>query len=351
MHDKLKILIDGRLLSNKPTGISRYTIELINSYNTRYGKENVSILLNKDVNLFTENNRIVTSLKPFNLIHYLFFPLFFVNKKFNIFHSSFYSSSWYKFNKIYTITTVHDLMFYKVKNFFSKYYFVNYFSKYYYYLIVKNSLINSNMIISVSTTTQKDVNDIFNNSSIVIPEGVNLLNIESGDYVLPEILKINGYFLYVGNGRIHKNLDLLTSAFKLYKGNKKLVIIGNVNKKLEDNSNIIQYEFVTDTELNTFYKNCSAFIYPSLYEGFGLPILEAIAYKSIVFSSNAGALSEFNFNSLFFFNPNEIVELLYLMNNINNFVFDDNDILKLNTYDWSTNFNIFHNILIEKCKI
>ena len=219
------------------------------------------------------------------------------------------------------------------------------------YLIVKSSLINSNMIISVSTTTQKDVNDIFNISSIVIPEGVNLLNIESGDYELPEILKINGYFLYVGNGRRHKNLDLLTSAFKLYKGNKKLVIIGNVNKKLENNSNIIQYEFVTDTELNTFYKNCSAFIYPSLYEGFGLPILEAIAYKSIVFSSNAGALSEFNFNSLFFFNPNEIDELLYLMNNINNFVFDDSDILKLNTYEWSMNFNNFHNILIEKCKI
>ena len=58
MNDKIKILIDGRLLSDKPTGISRYTIELINSYNTRYGKENVSILLNNDVNLFTENNKI-----------------------------------------------------------------------------------------------------------------------------------------------------------------------------------------------------------------------------------------------------------------------------------------------------
>jgi glycosyltransferase involved in cell wall biosynthesis len=336
------ILVDGRLLSSKPTGISRYTIELIKSYNNSYGFENVSVLLNNDIQLDLKNKKYFTNFRPFNILHYITFPLFFFDKKFDIFHSPFYSSKWFKLNKTFVITTVHDLMFFKVDNFFSNHRVINLFSKLYFYLIVKSSLSCSDLIISVSKTTQNDLIRHFYFKSIIIPEGVNFFGKINNDYKLPEFLLKDGYFLYVGNGRRHKNLDLLIYAFSCYTGLKKLVIIGNVNKNLEFNSNIIQYEFVSDDQLAIFYNHCNAFIFPSFYEGFGLPILEAISYKSIVFSSNAGALSEFDFNSLYFFNPNESSELLELMNNVDNYKFDCSDLKKLQNYNWEDNFNKFH---------
>jgi glycosyltransferase involved in cell wall biosynthesis len=342
------ILIDGRLLSSKPTGISRYTIELIKSYNNSYGYENVNILLNNDIQLDLKNKKHFTTLKPFNILHYLVFPFFIFVKKIDIFHSPFYSSIWFKLNKIFVITTVHDLMFFKVANFFSNHSFFNHFSKLYFYLIVKSSLSCSNLIISVSRTTQEDLIKNFNVESIVIPEGVNYFGKINREYKLPDILIKNGYFLYVGNGRRHKNLDLLITAFSSYVGFKKLVIIGNVNKNLESNSNIFQYEYVSDDQLAIFYNHCNAFIFPSFYEGFGLPILEAIAYGSVVFSSNAGALSEFDFNSLYFFNPNEYSELLELMNNVDNYKFDGSDLNKLQNYNWENNFDKFHQKLINQ---
>ena len=68
----MKILIDGRLLSSKPTGISRVTLELIKSYDTYYGKENVNVICNssKYANQF---NVILTNLKPFNIFHFFKF--------------------------------------------------------------------------------------------------------------------------------------------------------------------------------------------------------------------------------------------------------------------------------------
>lgn len=337
-----KILIDGRLLSSKPTGISRYTIELIKSYNSSYGFENVYILLNNDIQLDLKNKKLFTTLRPFNILHYVAFPFFFYDKKFDIFHSPFYSSIWFKLNKIFLITTVHDLMFFKIAKFFSNLYVINLFSKLYFYLIVKSSLSCSNLIISVSRTTKNDLINNFNVESIVIPEGVNFFGKANKEYYLPENLLKDGYFLYVGNGRRHKNLDLLITAFSCYEGFKKLVIIGNVNENLKSNPNILQYEYVSDDELAIFYKHCNAFIFPSFYEGFGLPILEAISYGSVVFSSNAGALSEFEFSSLYFFNPNQYLELLELMNNVDNYKFDSSDLYKLKNYKWEDNFYKFH---------
>jgi glycosyltransferase involved in cell wall biosynthesis len=344
----MKILIDGRLISIKPTGISRYTLELIKSYNCKYGPENVTILLNNKLNFLNENKFIYTNLKPFNLLHFFLFPYLIHKNKINLFHSPFYSSVWIRNKNIFIISTVHDLMFYKVKNFIYSNKTINYFAKIYYLVIVKSSLFNSDIIISVSDTTKNDIKDIFNIDSFLISEGINLDNFNSLKTSLPNNLQKNMFFLYVGNGRRHKNLDFLVSTFELYKGDKKLVIIGNRNPKYDDKKNIIQLLNIDDDELQLFYKNCSAFIFPSLYEGFGLPVLEALSFKSIVFSSNAGALAEFKFKSLFFFDPKCKDELLKLMNLVDELKFNDFDLILLKEYNWKNNFNKLHDILYEK---
>ena len=288
----MKILIDGRLLANKPTGISRYTIELINSYNTKYGIENVIILLNKEISLNTTNKKIYTCYKPFNIFHFILFPFFFNNKNYDVYHSAFYSSFFFKLNNTYVITTVHDLMFYKVKGFFSENIIINSFSKFYFFFIVKFSIKNSDLVLSVSQTTQKDVLDKFKAQSVIIPEGVNYFTNQDPKNKLPDKLVKGKYFLYVGNGRRHKNLDFLINAFKYYKGDNKLVIVGNVNKKLLNNVGILQFEFVSDEDLSCFYSNCTAFIYPSLYEGFGLPIAESLGYGKLCLTSTSSSMPE-----------------------------------------------------------
>ena len=75
-------------------------------------------------------------------------------------------------------------------------------------LLIKISMkiLSFSIIISVSKTTQNDLIRHFYVKSIIIPEGVNFFGKINNDYKLPEFLLKDGYFLYVGNGRRHKNI-------------------------------------------------------------------------------------------------------------------------------------------------
>ena len=68
--------------------------------------------------------------------------------------------------------------------------------------------------------------------------------------------------------------------------------------------------------MNWLYQNASAFIFPSIYEGFGLPILEALSHNLKVFSSNGGSLKEFPEEVVKYFNPNNSDELIEIINKL-----------------------------------
>lgn len=347
----MKVLIDARLMSNKPTGISRYCFELIKSYNGRYGVDNVTVIACQAHQI--PNKILITKLKPYNLIHFFLFPFLIWRQKADIYHSAFYSGAFFSKKQVTTIATVHDLMFLKVPRFFSNQGLINYCARLYYYIIVKLTLLNSQIIISVSNTTQKDVEEFFWKKSEVFAEGINnTVLATSGNNASIEHYNLDkkGFFLYVGNGRRHKNLNLLVSAFKKSTSNKKLVIIGNINLKFQGLNNVLQFDFLEDSVLTEFYSNCAAFIYPSVYEGFGLPILEAISNKAYVFCSNGGALKEFIFNSISFFPPDEESKLIELMDNIDNYCFDESDLERLTKYDWSYNFDKMHGFIYNSIK-
>lgn len=343
----MNFLIDGRLISQKPTGISRYTLELIDSYVERYGSNNVTILLNENVDL--QCPKVFTKLKPYNLFHFLLFPFFINLSKYDFFHCPFYVGPFLKLSRnVKIILTVHDLMFLVVPGFFSSINIINSLGKLYYWVMVKLSLKVSDILISVSKTTQTDVIKIFNKNSLIIPEGINLQTkiIHTYANISKHILK-EDYFLYVGNNRPHKNVDFLLNVYAKYIGSCKLIIVGHTNKSMKENRNIIYLNNVNDAELIDLYKNCKAFILPSKYEGFGLPILEAISNGTIVFSSNYGALKEFPFHSVYYFNPNNFNELLDLLINVENYKFHSKDFELLRSYDWKRNFISFHNY-VEK---
>jgi len=126
--------------------------------------------------------------------------------------------------------------------------------------------------------------------------------------------KYGKYFLYVGNAYPHKNLDRLIQAFADLK-DLKLVLIGLKDyfyKKLEQeykSDNIIFHGPVTDEELSGLYVNALALVQPSLMEGFGLPILEAMANKCLVVCSDIPSLREIAQDNAIYFNPQDIEDI------------------------------------------
>jgi len=133
------------------------------------------------------------------------------------------------------------------------------------------------------------------------------------------------YLLYVGNAYPHKNLEKLILAFDKITGKHsdlKLVMVGELDyfyKKIKNyvssfrfqvSRNIVFANFVSDEELAELYKNACLYVFPSLYEGFGLPPLEAMACSLPVVSSNASCLPEILGNAALYFNPKDIDDIV-----------------------------------------
>lgn len=115
-----------------------------------------------------------------------------------------------------------------------------------------------------------------------------------------------GYLLYVGNNRNHKNLRRLVEAFSIAKkrglSGCTLVMCGAIDPRYDNPlasakeygvpDSVIHLGHVRDDELDALYANCMFVVVPSLYEGFGLPALEAASRGKAVLSSSASALRE-----------------------------------------------------------
>lgn len=119
------------------------------------------------------------------------------------------------------------------------------------------------------------------------------------------------YLLYVGNAYPHKNLEALLRIAPLFPA-YQFVLVGKEDyfysrlKKIvekEKLQNVIFVEFVDDRELSVLYRFALCYVFPSLYEGFGLPPLEAMAYGLPVLSSRLGSLPEILGSAARYFDP------------------------------------------------
>lgn len=151
---------------------------------------------------------------------------------------------------------------------------------------------------------------------IVTPEAVDD-SLLKGSGKLTEVVK-KPYIFFVGNAHPHKNIEGLIKAFLLIKKSLKdlkLVLSGNDHyfwKRLKTENRhdgIIFTGYVSDKELTALYKNAMMFVMPSFEEGFGIPILEAMACQTPVVSSNAGSLPEVGGDAVLYFDPNNIADM------------------------------------------
>ncbi|PIY69173.1 hypothetical protein COY90_02075 [Candidatus Roizmanbacteria bacterium CG_4_10_14_0_8_um_filter_39_9] len=221
-----------------------------------------------------------------------------------------------------TVVTIHDVAYVHYPDEFLKrdLFQLTHWTRY--------SIKNASKIISVSKTTKKDVIAQYNtteNKIEVIYNGFEK-NITSKARSLSSLSKQyhfnTPYILYVGTLQPRKNIITLIKSFAFF--NKKhpeysLVIVGKkgwlfdeIFKEARDqyvNNKIIFTGYVTDDELAVLYKNSHCFVLPSFYEGFGLPLLEAMSFGTPVISSFASSLPEIGGEACLYFDPQDPTDL------------------------------------------
>jgi glycosyltransferase involved in cell wall biosynthesis len=197
-----------------------------------------------------------------------------------------------------------------------------------YKLIVAHALRDAKKIIVPSNSVRDDLlatYKIAEEKIAVTHEGVE--EVLSSKYkVFREKEKYTKYFLYVGNAYPHKNLERLIEAFgmlcdsspKVQNDDVKLVLVGKddyfyqkLSEKLKRRSikNIVIINNVNDEELASFYQGALALVAPSLMEGFGLPVLEAMANKCLVAASDIPSFREVAGEAAVYFDPYSISDI------------------------------------------
>jgi len=125
------------------------------------------------------------------------------------------------------------------------------------------------------------------------------------------------YFLAVGSANPSKNFARLVEAFKISGVGKthSLIIVGGGNagvffsEAINSTENVVLLGRVSDDELKTLYQEAFAFLFPSLYEGFGIPLLEAMVCGCPILASNAASVPEVCGSSVIYFDPEDVTSI------------------------------------------
>ena len=128
-------------------------------------------------------------------------------------------------------------------------------------------------------------------------------------------VKKDDFYLVTNANRWEKNIELFVKTYdKLIDSHhlqKKVLVLGNIKKifKVKNADKFIFLDYVNYEKLEVFYKNCYAYIYPTLNEGYGLPPVEAMKYSTVVITAGNSAIFEVCENGVVYFQSNSKEEL------------------------------------------
>ena len=213
--------------------------------------------------------------------------------------------------KIPTVVTIHDLKYVIFPELLS-----DWLKAKYYLWIVKMSARKSTKIIAVSTATKSDLLALGASPEkiSVIHEASTISSKSSASTSATPYPTDKPFFLYVGDSRPHKNISRILSAYrsmmqKMGENSPSFVFVGSnvgstYSKHVKGLENRIFFmPPVNDETLAHLYRNATALVYPSLYEGFGLPLLEAMSLGTPVITSNRSAMLEVAGNAAILVDP------------------------------------------------
>ncbi len=315
--------IDISQLAYKGTGVGRFTTELTenilkydtqNSWTFFFSSFRLEIPESLKKNILSKGHQLVKLSIPPTILSLLWNRF----HKLNIERLTgnldwFITSDWTEppTKKVKKATIIHDLVFLRYPETVSK-------------SIIKTQTKRmrwvekeSDFIITDSNSTKQDVTKFLKIKSDIVKTiypGVNPLKITS-DVDLSKYKITKKFILTVGKLEPRKNIKRLIDAFLLTRLNKEyqLVIVGmkgwgkmNINNK---SNNIIFTDYVPDNDLYNLYKKSSLFVFPSLWEGFGIPLVEAMQFGCPSVISNTSSLKEIGGDAVIRFDPYDVKDM------------------------------------------
>ena len=321
----MKIGFDAKRAFHNITGLGNYSRSVIQSVS--------NIMKNNQVYLFTptdnthnfqiNNNNVIKVTAP-KIYNKAFWRFKSVNRELERLNIDIYHglSNEIPYGiKIKSIVTIHDLLFLKYPSFY------NYIDRKIYYMKSKLACENANFIIATSQQTKNDIINYYNIEEYkirVIYQTCDDVFIHHNDNV-----KTNSnitqqiqtpYLLYVGSIEERKNLIFLLKAINTMKKEIKLICVGKKTKYYNKiskyiNKNKLQKRvlFINDCskkELAILYRNSRGLVYPSIDEGFGIPIIESMYSKVPAITSNQGIFKEVGGTNSYYFEKNNLDSLI-----------------------------------------
>lgn len=325
----MKIGIDARsAMLYERGGFGVYTRNLIESMAFLYPEHSLELKYQNEIEDDFKNVKNIKIDKlsfPINMLWtQIRLPIHFLQYKSDVF--LFPSQTISKFSSIKKVVTIHDLRFKAIQSHNkSEYLRLN--------LQIKNCIKYSDKIICVSNHTKSDLIKYYSveeEKIHVIYHGADHINeIDKSKLVYEKNDLLNKYninrefLLTVGYTHKHKNIisvvnclnELINAGYDL-----DLVIVGpagndekNIQEKISNlnlNDRVIRIPYAESSFLAYLYYYSKLFIYPSLYEGFGFPILEAMKSGGVVLGSNAGSIPEIGGDAMEYYNVHQFEELI-----------------------------------------
>lgn len=323
----MKVLYDHQIFTNQQYGgISRYFFELIKRFDGIEDSCEVATLLSNNAYY---NKGVNSKLKPFfpnsdsrllgkisRTVNQQISSLGVEKGNFDIFHPTYYND--YFIDKVKSkpfVVTFYDMIHEKLSNQFDD---LKLDKKI--FDTKRRFLESSDRIIAISETTKKDIIDIYDVDSSkidVVYLGNSLQNLFIGNDRLVE----EDYILFVGNRGSYKNFNFFIKTITqlLTDNNLRLICAGGGNftqdelmllKQLHIENRVVFKKILNDDVLANYYTNALFFCFPSLYEGFGIPVLETFACGCPALLSVGGSLPEVAGDAALYFDPTDTDSLI-----------------------------------------
>ena len=342
MDDPIRIGFDAKRAFHNRTGLGNYSRNLLSALTSLYPRNEYFLYTPKAPasgadHFLPESDRIRIK-TPQKYYHKKFSGLwrsvylkeFLEEDEIQVYHGLSHELPFkIKSEKIKTVVTIHDLIFRKYPELYPM------VDRNIYNWKVKNACKIADKIIAISEQTKQDIMEYYHvpeEKIAVIYQNCDEafgkpLPKEELDRVTEKYDLPKNYFLYVGSITERKNVLKLVRAFDYLKkySDMDLVLVGSggnhkeqVEQYIKQNNltkRVKMYNHVPDEDLPALYRQALVFVYPSIYEGFGIPIIEALYSKVPVITTMNGCFPEAGGPGAVYINPESVNDITQAMEN------------------------------------
>jgi glycosyltransferase involved in cell wall biosynthesis len=332
----MKIAIDARFYGTENGGLGRYTLNLIKELSKQASTDTYILLLNKKyagkLDLPSNFIQVALSSRHYSFYEQLEVPYVLYKLKVDLVHFLHFNAP-ILYRKKYLVT-IHDLLMHSGVGMSAttRSPIIYMIKRLAYRLVFDNSVKSAAHIFVPTEYIKKEIRKIYDLPSSKVSvtyEGVDSAITKSNSRRFLDTINVNRpYFFYVGNAYPHKNLSFLIEAIvHLNKvANSHLIIVTPKNifaqrlKKtielLDAKMYVTVLENISDQDLSELYTYADSFVFPSLSEGFGLPVLEAFSVSTLALASDIPVFREVYGTAALYFDPTDVDSLVTQMKKI-----------------------------------